>query len=535
MENADSALDKFRRQWREEVSARAKHDSKRQAKDYDSVQATSSELSQDLNCLSEPSGRQRTPNLQEDQKAESFNEEERHDMTDRLKLLTFGNAADDDEFSPTVPTKEPRSALEHYERAVEKESQGNLGDSLSHYRKAYRLDAGVDLLYKNKHFPPRSKPGNLNPSNAPVTVPSTAHHSSNVSTESPSISTLIASFSGLAILGAPPATDSDRPPPCPISRLPSELLLKVLLSTAIIDPASFARLAVVCKRLAYHVFVEDQIWKRIALGPEFGLAGQLYDFETDLQGREAINHALDASHGCRKMDESIFEDATNQDWREVFHSYPRIRFTGVYISTVNYTRAGGASTIQTSWNTPVHIVTYYRYLRFFRDGTVISLLSSHEPIEVVHHLTKDNVALVRGGKEHHPLNFTASAPAINGFSAQVGPATAHQVMKHALRGRWRLIHPMAAKQHAVAGTVNGNVGTEGDLYIETEGAGPRYMYTMQLALKSRSRSIHDVKNNKLQWKGFWSYNQLTNDWLPFQLKNDRAFFFSRVKSYGLGY
>lgn len=36
-------------------------------------------------------------------------------------------------------TREPRSALEHYERAVEKENQGNLGDSLNHYRKAYKV------------------------------------------------------------------------------------------------------------------------------------------------------------------------------------------------------------------------------------------------------------------------------------------------------------------------------------------------------------------------------------------------------------
>ena len=35
--------------------------------------------------------------------------------------------------------KEPSSALEHYEQAVERESQGNLGDSLKHYRKAFRV------------------------------------------------------------------------------------------------------------------------------------------------------------------------------------------------------------------------------------------------------------------------------------------------------------------------------------------------------------------------------------------------------------
>lgn len=36
-------------------------------------------------------------------------------------------------------TGEPVTALDHYERAVEKESQGSLGDSLMLYRKAFRV------------------------------------------------------------------------------------------------------------------------------------------------------------------------------------------------------------------------------------------------------------------------------------------------------------------------------------------------------------------------------------------------------------
>jgi F-box protein 9 len=35
--------------------------------------------------------------------------------------------------------REPRSALEHYEKAVERESQGSLGDSLNLYRKAFKV------------------------------------------------------------------------------------------------------------------------------------------------------------------------------------------------------------------------------------------------------------------------------------------------------------------------------------------------------------------------------------------------------------
>lgn len=533
MENADSALEQFRQQWREEVNARAKQSKKRPSRDQERVHAEPSKPSKVTKPSVPPLQPLPSTDVEGELGVDSRHREQSADLTVRLDRLTLRDADQDEPFRETQ--KEPESALEHYERAVEKESQGNLGDSLSHYRKAYRLDARVDQSYKHKHFPTTSKPSNPNPSNAPVTVPSTAHHSLKGPTGPTSISNLIATFAGLPILGAPPIIDGDRPPPCPISRLPSEILFEILLNTAILDPALFARLAMVCKRLAYHVFVENQIWKRIALGWEFGLAGQLYDFRTDLHGKESINHILDASYSRLGMDESNFEDPSNQDWREIYHSHPRIRFTGVYISTVNYPRPGSASVTQVTWNSPVHIVTYYRYLRFFRDGTVISLLSTNEPIDVVHHLTKENVALARGGKDHHPLNFTSSATAISGPPAQAAPPTAHQLMKHALRGRWRLQHPSAANHHTIADLPAAGEDGKGDVYIETEGAVPRYIYIMQLSLKSSSRLKHSVKNNKLQWQGFWSYNQLTNDWAPFQLKNDRAFFFSRVKSYGLGY
>ena len=545
MEEPDSALEQFRRQWREEVSARTKN---KDSKHLLHVPAETSKLGQDVSRHYRTSTRPPTIHPAAAQRDEdgidNVDGDYRPSMIDRIEGLRL-QGVDDDEFAARGSSKEPSSALEHYERAVEKESQGNLGASLSHYRQAYRLNDRVDQIYKNKHFPTKSKLTNPNPSNAPATIPSTAHHSSKESNADVSIPELVASFAGLSILGAPPLIESDRSPPCPMSKLPSEVLLEILLQTAIRDPASFARLGVVCKALAYHVYTENQIWKRVALGAEFGLASQRYDFVTSLQGRELIERALNPKPDRYRITEDSFPDPQHQDWREVFHSYPRIRFTGVYISTVNYTRPGGASASQATWNSPVHIVTYYRYLRFFRDGTVISLLTTNEPIEVVQHLTKENMNLLHSSSKehHHPLNFTSNAPALAGAPPpQNALPTAHSLMKHALRGRWRLYHrsrdddehtdyPAADTSTAVTAAA----GDEGDLHIETEGAGPRYMYTMQLSLKSGSRSKHSVKNNKLQWKGFWSYNHLTNDWAEFQLKNDKAFFFSRVRSYGLGY
>ncbi len=83
---------------------------------------------------------------------------------------------------------------------------------------------------------------------------------------------------------------------------------------------------------------------------------------------------------------------------------------------------------------------------------------------------------------------------------------------------------------------------EGDVHVETEGVDAKYMYKMHLSLRSsaapqgpgRARAGGAARNNKMTWRGFWSYNKLTDDWAEFALRNDRAFFWSRVRSYGVG-
>lgn len=186
-------------------------------------------------------------------------------------------------------------------------------------------------------------------------------------------------------------------------------------------------------------------------------------------------------------------------YRTLFQRRPRIRFNGCYISTVNYTRAGQASPTSVTWNSPIHIVTYYRYIRFLRDGTCISLLTTSEPADVVPYLYVEHM------HKHH--GALPSAP-----------------MKDALLGRWRLTGP------DVPGDEGGE--KEGNVLIETAGVTPKYMYKMVLGLGTAGKG---AKNNKLSWHGYWSYNRLTDDWGEFGLKNDRAFYWSRVRSYGMSW
>ena len=524
-------LEKFRQQWQEEVMARSKGASLRKPARPQRPTPKSSGNAGPERTAAPPFHKP----FRDTEEQDDVGEYGYHDLEDKDEARKLGETGE--RINPSN-RQEPSSALEHYERAVERESEGSLGDSLNHYRKAYRLDAGVDRIYKNKHFPPssfKSKPTDPNPSNAAVTVPNPAHHSLDGPRPS-SISQLIASFSSTSIPHAESPTDASPAPTCPLSTLPSELLISILFQTAITDVASFTRLSLVCKRLAYLVATEDGIWKRICLGPEVGFTGMHYGWTCTITGNPLpmtvgdIEEDLstDLSSLTLKPPEPAFDpfplSPKYPDYQHMLHNRPRLRFNGCYISTVNYIRPGGNTASQVTWNTPVHIVTYYRYLRFFRDGTCASLLTTTEPTDVVHYLTKENI------HTHHAGGLPSS------------------VMNNCLRGRWKLSGD-PYKQRSLDATADdttvstekalGEDDKEGILHIETEGAdaihpNPKYIYKMILSLKSAGRASGAMRNNKLVWMGYWSYNKLTDDWAEFGLKNDKAYFWSRVKSYGNG-
>ncbi|TVY68901.1 F-box protein HRT3 [Lachnellula suecica] len=501
MEESNPELEAFRRKWKEEVSARTQ----------DASKPSSSKGPRRPPPIPRTSTRRLSkPPEEEDEHIEP----QRFSNVDATRSLESGYGE-----SSKVTIQEPESALEHYEKAVERESEGSLGDSLNLYRKAFRMDHRVDQKYKNKHFPPsyfKSKPTNPNPSNAAVTVPNTAHHSLDGPPQL--IKQLIAGFSGLSIEPVPPPVEGAPAPPCPLAELPDEILIHILKDVAILDDASFTRLGQVCKRMAYLVLTEEQIWKRICVGSEVGFATMHYEWQQEVLGGPLLeDHILEPQDdsedeeglapnplGKEEVTESLLTSAYSSSWQQMFRLRPRIRFNGCYISTVNYFRPGQGSQSSVTWHNPVHIVTYYRYLRFFRDGTVISLLTTEEPTDVVHHLTKDLLETHRGGN-------VAYLPSI--------------VMQHALRGRWRLSSSADSPDADLK-------DAEGDVFVETEGVKyPKYLYRMKFSLRSAGRA---ARNNKLAWAGFWSYNTLTDDTAEFTLKNDKAFFFSRVKSYGAG-
>jgi F-box protein 9 len=126
-------------------------------------------------------------------------------------------------------------------------------------------------------------------------------------------------------------------------------------------------------------------------------------------------------------------------------------------------------------------------------------------------------------------------------------------LQKAHRGHWRLTVPIAhdsdesnpqadlvAPVLQKAGEISGH--DPRDLVFETEGVGAKYTYIGHLGLRSSNpaRAVgatksppNTSKNTKLVWKGYWSYNELTDDWAELGLKNERAFVFRRVRGWGL--
>ncbi|ROW14751.1 hypothetical protein VPNG_03666 [Cytospora leucostoma] len=501
--DANPELESFREQWRAEVRSRNPAGSGSQQQPTtgshaENTRATARRFSRPTNLSS---ARPRVLDTEDD-----YVEPKTFDAPEPMTV-----AKQDDE-----KIKEPVTALEHYERAVEKEGQGALGDSLHLYRRAFRMDHKVDQKYKKKYYAAAwAKPAQT----GKATATPAAQESTRPSVEVQPLATdeLIASFTGLSIEPAAPYIEGMPQPPCPIAELPEEILVHILRDVAMADVGDFVRLSRVCKRLAWLVSTEDRIWRQLCLGYKFGFSGMHYDFATTINwGPLAEERTLldDPDEDVRRREEEAYASTiallnTNyHSWQRMFRRRPRIRFNGCYISTCNYIRSG-QQTNSLAWNSPVHIVTYYRYLRFFRDGTAITLCTVEEPANVVYHMSKEALAQHKGGAMAHLPS---------------------SVMQHALRARWRLSSAADQTANLEEGKEVSLADSEGDLFIESDGGG-NYLYRMELSLRTAGKV---GRNNKLMWRGFYSYNKSADVWDDFSLKDEKPFLFSRVKSYGFG-
>jgi F-box protein 9 len=190
--------------------------------------------------------------------------------------------------------------------------------------------------------------------------------------------------------------------------------------------------------------------------------------------RHLCEHAYHTHNIPREKSDLIQLDFVNRvyngNWLKMFIERPRIRFEGIYISTCHYLRPGSS---ETSWNQPIHLVTYYRYLRFFPDGTILKYLSTDEPVHVVRSLTRafKGKQVFHGLYEIEDNNITVT-----------------------MRDR------------------------------ETR---PTERFQMKVNIKSTHRGRH----NKLAWEEYVSWSDVRGDKTAYNLKHMKPYYFSVVRSY----
>lgn len=386
------------------------------------------------------------------------------------------------------------AALELFEKAVDREHVGKMADAVGFYRDAFKIHDKVDKLYREKYFyDAMSTQTSVNNSRSQSTIASTVQSSApsgaqtpkgpvRIPKSQPSAIRKLVSGSAKAYTPSPVDALADalvslaitpqvEDEVCVLAQVPLEIIEYILCMVAVDDLSTFARCLRVCKLMNYLGTHTKYIWKTLSLrtfSAQHYSEGAVQSYGT---GEQIDNAAV------------VKQEPWNGDWRKMYLERPQIRFDGLYISTCNYLRPG----VGESWYTPILMVTYYRYLRFYRDGSVISLLSTDEPRDVVPVFVRQTMATKEAYTVQRQDGTTVTRP------------------KGIVSGTWAI------------------QSKEGNILIETEGSVDRYMFYLSLSIRSSGVK----KQNKLKWEEFWSVNKITSDRAAFSLKNDKAYYFAK--------
>ena len=371
-------------------------------------------------------------------------------------------------------TDEPRqmTALELYEQGVLRERQGALSDALVHYRMAFKKDPNVDRLFREAfragttaeaHFD-RPHGGNsaLEDTGYAKFVQTTPDYDSKKGHKmSEEMATMMKMMSSLRM---PIEADDEVKEKTTVADLPEEVLNQIVHHTIVSSAGSaYTALSLTCQKL-FLMTLDRAIWRDLCL--------RTYWPQVYLNAGAAVKSDSEYDDYRIRLEEEA-RAHYKDDWQRMFIEKPRIRYDGIYIATCDYTRPGEREG-SLQWTNPVHLVTYFRYARFYSDGRCLTLLTSSEPKDVVHQVRLDSK------------------------------------LKGLQPGTWAM-DP-----------------TDGTVCIDTRGPAD-YLFFITLQCKSSSRG----RQNKLAWKRFYGVHPVSGAETHFNLRHDRSYYFSKVKSYGL--
>lgn len=324
------------------------------------------------------------------------------------------------------------SAMDLYEKGLASEEKNDLGPAVASYRAALKLDPEVEKKYRFRLEEERKAGDETTLEETSVAIESLAKAGEQNEDSSPE-KELVVQMSKML-------------------NQPVEIILLILQQVAITDLHSIFTLAQTCSMLS-KLIKHDSVWSFVCeklLIP------------------------------CRLVAPSAFKELSSKvSWFERFKSVPHLRTDGIYISKVTYKRPGMSDlSVRLANLATVHIVTYYRYVRFL-PGTneALFLITHKEPADIV--------AKIR-----------------------LKPETKKQ-LEGLIRAKFIWNDP----QSVILKWFSSNQKNESE-------------FLAHLILTSSVPGQH----NKLQWANFASKNH-QNEWMPFPKDQLKSFWFSRVRSY----
>ncbi|KIK08825.1 hypothetical protein K443DRAFT_671883 [Laccaria amethystina LaAM-08-1] len=368
------------------------------------------------------------------------------------------------------------SALDVYRRAVQHEQRGELDDALRSYRQAFNLDPHVDQAYNREEMlagilqAQKSAEANQVDELASRVEESLSLKSVSKGKEivvTGTLSTVIRFFP--KNLRFEPENEDEL---ALLNKLPDELLVIIIRN---LDHTSVERFAAV-NRKARILSLDSVIWRefiRAVYKPP-----QVPDVDVMIP---VIDRHL-------------------SDFRRVYIEHPRVRLDGVYIAICHYVRPGLS---ENHWVNISHLITYHRYLRFFPNGQVLSLLANEE------HSPQQIVPILKPTLRMKGLFLGTWY--LSGTTVYLSDLTDSS-------GRSTL--PISRDQLPLAGQSSSG---------SSENDNARYVFDMTLKLRSRPLGRWNI----LDIKSYDSVNLETGDNAPVALKHERPFWFSKVRSYAM--
>ncbi|EKM81707.1 hypothetical protein AGABI1DRAFT_70096 [Agaricus bisporus var. burnettii JB137-S8] len=417
------------------------------------------------------------------------------------------------------------SALGVYRQAVLHEQAGDLDSALMCYRQAFRTDPHVDRAYRREEMLKNMVYEQQVVKKDPSTPSTTTTASTNsVMTRSPggisemadeiteTMRLLSIKSQTQAIVtgtfGALVASFLDREPgrlafkpedetqPVIFNDLPEEILVEII---HLLDPTSIERFAQVSKK-ARIVTLESSIWRSLVVSTYKEPQIPDLDVLAEIVSRYMF------------------------DYRRIYIEQPRVRLDGVYIAICHYVRPGLS---ENHWVNMNHLITYHRYLRFYPNGQVLSLLANEEhPPQTIINILKPSLrmkGLCIGIWELTGTTVTLSnlsdasgrfiIPEELGTETESGTSTSKGI---------EMPPPPSTTTHPTS-----QHRPSHHLHSQTELQPSRYVFSMSLSLRSRPLG----RWNRLDIQSYDTLNIETGDVTPVALKHERSFWFSRVRSY----